>query len=137
MCVHTTVYTRHLNNCSILGLLTVDTKSRLTLSDLATHQWLVPQSAPSTPLCTSCVLGRSRAKQTESAIKQTFIAFQKATRAGFMLGDVSRAPLAKRRRIKKERSPLQSSSSAEANEQTPEHNSVRPNKLDLLMLHDS
>ena len=88
---------------STTGLLTVDAKNRLTLDNLTTHPWLAPQSAPSTPLQTSCVLERDRG--TASALKQTFHAFIQATRAGFTLGDVSRAPLAKRRKRKRGLSP--------------------------------
>ena len=88
---------------SLPGLLTVDAKHRLTLKDLSSHPWLVPQSAPSTPLQTSCVLGRE--KGTASALKHTFHAFYQATKAGFTLGDVSRAPLAKRRKDKRGRDP--------------------------------
>ncbi|KAL5463905.1 hypothetical protein EMCRGX_G032854 [Ephydatia muelleri] len=83
------------------GLLTVDAAHRLTINQLHTHSWLAPQSAPSTPLNTGCGLGLDWVKETESAIKCTFHAFQRATQAGFTLGDVSRAPLAKRRRFKK------------------------------------
>ena len=81
----------------------MDAKNRLTLADLTNHPWLTPLSAPSTPLQTSCVLERDRG--TASALKQTFHAFIQATRAGFTLGDVSRAPLAKRRKRKRGLSP--------------------------------
>ena len=103
------------------GLLTVDAKSRLTLSQLASHPWLTPHSGPSTPLLTSCVLGRE--KGTACAIKHTFHAFHQATRAGFTLGDVSRAPLAKRRKHKRDYSP---NPAASANSHLS-----RPSKLDL------
>ena len=85
------------------GLLTVEAKQRLTLHDLSSHPWLKLESTPSTPLQTSCILGQS--KTTASALKQTFRAFYKATKAGFTLGDVSRAPLAKRRKNKRGVSP--------------------------------
>lgn len=100
------------------GLLTVDARHRLTLAGLTSHPWLTPQSAPSTPLYTSCVLGRERG--TASAINHTFHAFHQATRAGFTLGDISRAPLAKRRKRKRQHSPSSSST---------QHG--RPSKLDL------
>ena len=58
-----------------------------------------------------------------SAINQTFRAFHQATRAGFTLGEVSRAPLAKRRRHKRKHSPLPPA---------PPHQHVRPSNLDLL-----
>ena len=57
----------------IEGLLTVDADNRLTLRDVLRHAWLTPDSAPATPLLTSCVLGRE--KGTASAIKHTFHAF--------------------------------------------------------------
>ena len=85
------------------GLLTVEAKQRLTLKDLSSHPWLTMEDTPSTPLQTSCVLGQS--KTTASALKQTFKAFYQATKAGFTLGDVSRAPLAKRRKNKRGGSP--------------------------------
>lgn len=77
----------------------MEAKQRLTLQDLSSHPWLRLESTPSTPLQTSCVLGHS--KTTASALKQTFRAFYRATKAGFTLGDVSRAPLAKRRKNKR------------------------------------
>lgn len=77
----------------------MEAKQRLTLQDLSSHPWLKVESTPSTPLQTSCVLGHS--KTTASALKQTFRAFYQATKAGFTLGDVSRAPLAKRRKNKR------------------------------------
>ena len=86
-----------------IGLLTVEAKNRLTLKELASHPWLNPEVAPSTPLQNTCVLGQR--KTMASAINQTFRAFYEATRTGFILGDVSRAPLAKRRKNKRELSP--------------------------------
>lgn len=58
-------------------LLTVDAQSRLTLAGLLSHPWLAPASAPTTPLQTSCVLGRE--KGTASAIKHTFHAFHQVS----------------------------------------------------------
>lgn len=58
-------------------LLTVDARSRLTLAGLLSHPWLAPASAPTTPLQTSCVLGRE--KGTASAIKHTFHAFHQVS----------------------------------------------------------
>ena len=107
---------------SITGLLTVDAKNRLTLDNLTTHPWLAPQSAPSTPLQTSCVLERDRG--TASALKQTFQAFIQATRAGFTLGDVSRAPLAKRRKRKRGLSPANPASATTANDSHPSSSEV-------------
>ncbi len=78
------------------GLLTVDTAHRLTLKDLSSHSWLQPQSAPCTPLHITPLH-----RGTASALKHTFHAFYQATKAGFTLGDVSRARLAKRRKDKR------------------------------------
>ncbi len=128
-----------------LGLLTVEAKHRLTLQDLSSHPWFNTEHTPSTPLQTSCVLGQS--KTTASALKQTFHAFHQATKAGFTLGDVSRAPLAKRRKNKRSISPRNGggggeqgdkadevdgsvSSSTSSESQTPIP-SRRPSKLDL------
>lgn len=88
--------------CTV-GLLTVEAKQRLTLKELVSHPWLNPEAVPTTPLQTNCVLGQS--KTMASAIKQTFHAFYEATRTGFTLGDVSKAPLAKRRKNKRGLSP--------------------------------
>ncbi len=106
----------------IAGLLTVDAQNRLTLSELASHPWLTPHSAPSTPLQTSCVLGRDRG--AACAINHTFHAFLQATKAGFSLGDVSRAPLAKRRKHKRDHSPR------------AELGGARPSRLDLTTAAD-
>lgn len=116
---------------SHVGLLTVDAKNRLTLDNLSSHPWLTAEATPSTPLQTSCVLGRE--KGTASALKHTFHAFHKATKAGFALGDVSRAPLAKRRKIKREHSPYKPSTNAQGNGEQPVS---RPNKLELVA-HDA
>ena len=133
--------------CHLLtaGLLTVEAKQRLTLQDLSSHPWLKLESTPSTPLQTTCVLGHS--KTTDSALKQTFRAFYEATKAGFTLGDVSRAPLAKRRRNKRVGSPKEgkegevngsvssplSTTSSTSESQTPaaQTHHPRPSKLDL------
>lgn len=107
----------------IEGLLTVDAGSRLTLAGVIGHPWLTPTSAPATPLLTSCVLGRE--KGTASAIKHTFHAFYQATKAGFTLGDVSRAPLAKRRKRKRGTSPHPPPPLS------PPQQTARPNTLEL------
>ncbi len=78
----------------------MEAKSRLTLKELARHPWLNPEDAPLTPLQSSSVLGQN--KTMASALKQTFY---EATRSGFTLGDVSKAPLAKRRQHKRGLSP--------------------------------
>ena len=93
----------------LVGLLTVEAKNRLTLKDLSRHPWLKPDDAPSTPLQTRSILGQSKTK-TASALKHTFQAFHIATKGGFTLGDVSRAPLAKRRQNKRGLSPRDGSS---------------------------
>ena len=130
-------------------MLTVEAKQRLTLKDLSCHPWLTMEDTPSTPLQTSCVLGQR--KTTASALKQTFQAFYQATKAGFTLGDVSRAPLAKRRKNKRggspkggkegsgekgeevTGSPSSLSTSSVGENQTPPSSQphLRPSKLDL------
>ena len=129
MCAH--MHALHTNTHTHTGLLTVDAKNRLTLKDLTSHPWLTPQSAPSTPLRTSCILGRD--KGTASALKHTFHAFYQATKAGFTLGDVSRAPLAKRRKNKRELSPykLTHTHGDSGGAIQLEQPTTRPNKLDL------
>ena len=87
----------------IAGLLTVNAAQRLTLDSLSRHPWLQPHSAPSTQLHTNHSLRKVGA--TERAINHTLKAFHKASQAGFALGDPTHAPLARKRRQKKDTSP--------------------------------
>jgi ribosomal protein S6 kinase alpha-5 len=99
----------------IKGLLTVDPKQRLTMSELLSHPWVVGQlkgGYSSTPLMTPDVLSShsNSGRATETAIKATFDAFHMARLEGFRLLDVSAAPLAQRRKLKKSSTDARSSS---------------------------
>jgi len=87
------------------GLLTVDPKKRLRMSDLRSNEWLQGNNVrlyPSTPLMTPDVLSAgSSVRSAEMGVKQTFSAFHQAHREGFRLQDVVNAKLAQRRRMKK------------------------------------
>lgn len=86
----------------IQGLLTVDPKKRLTMTDLKKNEWLLrnnnsmfSEKILQTPgiLCsTSSVL--------TVQLSATMDAFHKAAREGFRLQDVASAPLARRRKMK-------------------------------------
>lgn len=75
----------------VAGLLTVDPKKRLPLSELTSHPWLYSSSHIETPLQTPSVLP-STAGQT---FNETLYAFLAANRDGFQLMDVTAAPLLK------------------------------------------
>lgn len=99
----------------IKGLLTVDPKQRITMSELLSHPWVVGQlkgGYSETPLMTPDVLSShsSSGRATETAIKATFDAFHMARLEGFRLLDVSAAPLAQRRKLKKSSTDARSSS---------------------------
>lgn len=99
----------------IRGLLTVDSKQRLTMQQLRVHPWVqashhCPYS--STPLMTPNVLSSlSSPRAAETALNATLEAFHRATRDGFRLQDVSAAPLAQRRKQKHSSTDAGSSSS--------------------------
>lgn len=99
----------------IKGLLTVDPKQRITMSELLSHPWVVGHlkgGYSNTPLMTPDVLSShsSTGRATETAIKATFDAFHMARLEGFRLLDVSAAPLAQRRKLKKSSTDARSSS---------------------------
>lgn len=89
-----------------LGLLTVDPKRRLRVSEVLEHPWLNQKIETSTclrnPLMTPEVLGSRRKRSVELAVSLTLNAFHKAVKEGFVLRDVAHAPLAKRRKMKKD-----------------------------------
>lgn len=100
---------RHVSSAAkdfIKGLLTVDPKQRLTVLDALKHSWLNQTSewntCPRNPLMTPEVLGSRRKRSIELAVSATLNAFHKAVREGFVLRDVAHAPLAKRRKLKKD-----------------------------------
>ncbi|XP_071488974.1 ribosomal protein S6 kinase alpha-5-like [Diadema antillarum] len=97
----------------IKGLLTVDPMRRMTTTDLAQNEWIQGQiSSSSTPLMTPDVL--SSCASIQRRVKATMRAFHTAQREGFLLTDVSNAPLAKRRKQKKDSSTETRSSSSES-----------------------
>lgn len=84
-------------------MLTVNPKERLTIREVQNHEWLSNGSdIPTTPLMTPGILGMGQKRTfVESAINAAYNAFHKATREGFALQAVEQAPLAKRRKLKK------------------------------------
>jgi serine/threonine protein kinase len=99
----------------IKGLLTVDPKQRITMNEVLSHPWVVGQlkgGYSNTPLMTPDVLSShsSTSRATETALKATFDAFHMARLEGFRLLDVSAAPLAQRRKLKKSSTDARSSS---------------------------
>ncbi|KAI1704433.1 protein kinase domain-containing protein [Ditylenchus destructor] len=84
----------------INGLLTVDPKKRLSLSQLAQHPWLVSLGLGSTKeLQTPTILGAT----SDETFNETINAFITANRDGFHLMDVDTAPLLVKRRGMKRR----------------------------------
>nr|XP_014341981.1 PREDICTED: ribosomal protein S6 kinase alpha-5 [Latimeria chalumnae] len=85
----------------IQGLLTVDPNKRIKMSSLRYNEWLQDSSQlSSNPLMTPDILGSSAAS-VHTYVKATFHAFNKCKREGFCLQNVDKAPLAKRRKMKK------------------------------------
>ncbi|XP_070578198.1 ribosomal protein S6 kinase alpha-5-like [Ptychodera flava] len=110
----------------IQGLLTVDPSKRLTMNELMRNEWIQGQKVfSSTPLMTPDVLSSSSAS-IQTAVKVTLDAFHKAARQGFHLMDVSNAPLAKRRKMKKNSSTEHRSSSNESTHSSHSHGSTTP-----------
>ncbi|GAB6028091.1 Chromosomal serine/threonine-protein kinase jil-1 [Chamberlinius hualienensis] len=99
----------------IRGLLTVDRSKRLKMSDLRDDEWIQGyrnQVYSVTPLMTPNILSNFHSSNTvENHCKVTFEAFMLAAKEGFRLQDVSNAPLAKRRKLKKSSADVRSSSS--------------------------
>ncbi|XP_067894664.1 ribosomal protein S6 kinase alpha-5 isoform X2 [Heterodontus francisci] len=85
----------------IQGLLTVDPNKRIKMSSLRFNEWLQDSSQlSSNPLMTPDILGSSGVS-VHTYVKATFHAFNKCKREGFRLQNVDKAPLAKRRKMKK------------------------------------
>ncbi|GCB62373.1 hypothetical protein scyTo_0004241 [Scyliorhinus torazame] len=85
----------------IQGLLTVDPNKRIKMSSLRFNEWLQDSSQlSSNPLMTPDILGSSGVS-VHTYVKATFHAFNKCKREGFCLQNVDKAPLAKRRKMKK------------------------------------
>uniref|UniRef100_A0A8B9K7H5 Ribosomal protein S6 kinase n=1 Tax=Astyanax mexicanus TaxID=7994 RepID=A0A8B9K7H5_ASTMX len=111
-------------------LLTVDPNKRIKMRELRYNAWLQDDSQlSSNPLMTPDILGLSTAS-VHTCFKATFNAFNKCKREGFRLQTVDKAPLAKRRKMKKtststetrsssSESTHSSSSSSQSQEKTP------------------
>ncbi|XP_056151608.1 ribosomal protein S6 kinase alpha-5 isoform X4 [Lampris incognitus] len=85
----------------IRELLTVDPNKRIKMCGLRYNAWLQDDSQlSSNPLMTPDILGSSTAS-VHTYVKATFNAFNKCKREGFRLQTVDKAPLAKRRKMKK------------------------------------
>ncbi|XP_051502762.1 ribosomal protein S6 kinase alpha-5-like isoform X1 [Myxocyprinus asiaticus] len=85
----------------IQELLTVDPVKRIKMCGLRYNAWLQDDSQlSSNPLMTPDILGSSTAS-VHTCVKATFNAFNKCKREGFRLQTVDKAPLAKRRKMKK------------------------------------
>uniref|UniRef100_A0AAR2LX87 Ribosomal protein S6 kinase n=1 Tax=Pygocentrus nattereri TaxID=42514 RepID=A0AAR2LX87_PYGNA len=85
----------------IQELLTVDPNKRIKMCELRYNAWLQDDSQlSSNPLMTPDILGLSTAS-VHTCVKATFNAFNKCKREGFRLQTVDKAPLAKRRKMKK------------------------------------
>ena len=102
----------------------MDPKQRLTMEELRTSEWLQgnKQVVSTTPLVTPDVLSLN--PSVASSISKTFTAFHMAHREGFRLQDVTKAPLAQRRKLKKSSNEARSSSSDSAHS----HGSLTPTK---------
>ncbi|XP_037756761.1 ribosomal protein S6 kinase alpha-5 isoform X3 [Chelonia mydas] len=106
----------------IQGLLTVDPNKRIKMSSLRYSEWLQDGSQlSSNPLMTPDNLGSSGAA-VHTYVKATFHAFNKYKREGFCLQNVDKAPLAKRRKMKKTSTSTETrSSSSESSHSSSSH----------------
>ncbi|XP_029396636.1 ribosomal protein S6 kinase alpha-5 isoform X2 [Mus pahari] len=106
----------------IQGLLTVDPNKRLKMSGLRYNEWLQDGSQlSSNPLMTPDILGSSGAA-VHTCVKATFHAFNKYKREGFCLQNVDKAPLAKRRKMKRTSTSTETrSSSSESSRSSSSH----------------
>uniref|UniRef100_A0A8U8BZB9 non-specific serine/threonine protein kinase n=1 Tax=Geospiza parvula TaxID=87175 RepID=A0A8U8BZB9_GEOPR len=106
----------------IRGLLTVDPNKRIKMSSLRYNEWLQDGSQlSSNPLMTPDNLGSSGAA-VHTYVKATFHAFNKYKREGFCLQNVDKAPLAKRRKMKKTSTSTETrSSSSESSHSSSSH----------------
>uniref|UniRef100_A0A8C2E493 Ribosomal protein S6 kinase n=1 Tax=Cyprinus carpio TaxID=7962 RepID=A0A8C2E493_CYPCA len=114
----------------IQELLTVDPDKRIKMCGLRYNAWLQDDSQlSSNPLMTPDILGSSTIS-VHTCVKATFNAFNKCKREGFRLQTVDKAPLAKRRKMKKtststetrsssSESTHSSSSSSQSQDKTP------------------
>ncbi|XP_068108356.1 ribosomal protein S6 kinase alpha-5 [Hyperolius riggenbachi] len=113
----------------IQGLLTVDPNKRIKMSTLRYNEWLQDGSQlSSNPLMTPDILGSAGAV-VNTHVKATFHAFNKYKREGFLLQTVDKAPLAKRRKMKKTSTSTETrSSSSESSHSSHSHGKTSPTK---------
>ncbi|XP_060117223.1 ribosomal protein S6 kinase alpha-5 isoform X2 [Heteronotia binoei] len=114
----------------IQGLLTVDPNKRIKMTSLRYSEWLQGGSQlSSNPLMTPDNLGSSGAA-VHTYVKATFHAFNKYKREGFCLQNVDKAPLAKRRKMKKTSTSTEtrSSSSESSHSSSHSHGKTTPTK---------
>ncbi|XP_042294754.1 ribosomal protein S6 kinase alpha-5 [Sceloporus undulatus] len=106
----------------IQGLLTVDPNKRIKMTSLRYNEWLQDGSQlSSNPLMTPDNLGSS-GTAVHTYVKATFNAFNKYKREGFCLQNVDKAPLAKRRKMKKTSTSTETrSSSSESSHSSSSH----------------
>lgn len=76
-----------------IGLLTVDPKNRISISEVVQYPWVQGSSTPSTPL-------KSPGISIDPYYISTFKVLNKVARGNFQLAEVNNAPLAKRRKKK-------------------------------------
>lgn len=110
------VYFHFVTNFTFVGLLTVDPKQRLKMSDLLHNEWIQGTSGhvyPDSCLMTPGVLakGVKSLGKFNNAISNSHAAFHAAQRTGFKLQEVTNARLAQRRKNKNSRSSSSSESS--------------------------
>ncbi|KAK3591833.1 hypothetical protein CHS0354_007696 [Potamilus streckersoni] len=107
----------------IKGFLTVEPKKRLTMMQLKQNEWLQGGCAHcNAPLRTPDVLVSS-SNMLHMQLSATLNAFHRATREGFILQDVNKAPLARRRKQRKTSSDGRSGSS-DSNNSSGSHSST-------------
>ncbi|XP_067848170.1 ribosomal protein S6 kinase alpha-5 [Heptranchias perlo] len=116
----------------IQGLLTVDPNKRIKMSSLRFNEWLQDSSQlSSNPLMTPDILGSSGVS-VHTYVKATFHAFNKCKREGFCLQNVDKAPLAKRRKMKKTSTSTEtrsSSSESSHSSSSQSHGKTTPTKM--------
>uniref|UniRef100_A0A665X815 Ribosomal protein S6 kinase n=1 Tax=Echeneis naucrates TaxID=173247 RepID=A0A665X815_ECHNA len=115
----------------IQELLTVDPNKRIKMCGLRYNAWLQDDSQlSSNPLMTPDILGSSTAS-VHTYVKATFNAFNKCKREGFRLQTVDKAPLAKRRKMKKTSTSTETRSSSSESTHSSNSPQKQPSSLSL------
>uniref|UniRef100_A0A8C1HDX2 Ribosomal protein S6 kinase n=1 Tax=Cyprinus carpio carpio TaxID=630221 RepID=A0A8C1HDX2_CYPCA len=116
----------------IQELLTVDPDKRIKMCGLRYNAWLQDDSQlSSNPLMTPDILGSSTIS-VHTCVKATFNAFNKCKREGFRLQTVDKAPLAKRRKMKKTSTSTDTRSSSSESTHSSSSSSQSHDKTDQL-----